>query len=202
MAGVSLDTGPSIDLQSIDQELRSIYMGGENFLARMQAMSKLKSDTEKALADLAVGKLTKSKIEQAKEQADATETAKKQAIAALAEAKKEAAAIVANANAESERIIAETNKLGQSEYNQAKAYIDQAMNETAKMRAEAETISAAAEAERKAVEAMKATLAAETEKIEKELKTVKAQKEKLEERVKKLQAVGDKLAASLTEAAA
>jgi cell division septum initiation protein DivIVA len=75
---------------SVDEDLRVIYQGGENFLARMRAMSNQTAELRRAIEESGIGSNAKAAFEDAK-------TKQREAALALAEATRRLAAASAEA---------------------------------------------------------------------------------------------------------
>src|SRR6266699_5165093 len=81
MSGVSgggISAGPAGPSPE-EQELQSIYLGGENFLARMKALSDAKKAHEEALQKAGKAKATQAALDKAEQAAKEAEQAKKDA---------------------------------------------------------------------------------------------------------------------------
>lgn len=104
---VSIDTGGVSAAPPPESDLNLIYQGGQNFLARMAALSDARDKSERALLALAIGNDAKAAYEDAKaKSAEAMALLEKAkadrayALNLVAEAKEKAGALVADAQAE------------------------------------------------------------------------------------------------------
>lgn len=145
--GITADiSGVSAAPSEIDPDLMVIYKGGDNFIARMAALTKAKSDAEDALAALQLGQDTKAAYSEANSKsADAHQ--------ALADAQAQAAQIVAEAQAQAKSIADEatrsrddlmakaqsTSDTADAKVKQANDTLVQAQNDAARIVGEAQS---------------------------------------------------------------
>lgn len=197
MSGVSVDTGaPSPD----QQDLAAIYTGGQNFLARMAAMSDAKAAAEKALADLNVGKLIKSNMDRAAAAAESAEKAEKEAKETLKAAQKQADTMLAEARQQVQAMQDDASQRAAKQLAEAQAAVEEATGYAKKLEQDAQAVYSAAEQDRNAVTKMQATLADEAQKQRLAMEAAASKKAKLEAKIKKLEQVAKALSAGLQEA--
>jgi hypothetical protein len=98
MSGVSAGEGISVSSPQ-PSELELIYQGGENFLARMKALSDQRAAHEKALRELNLGSDAKAAYDEAQKLKGDAQADRESAKNELLEAKKQAAALLDDARA-------------------------------------------------------------------------------------------------------
>ncbi len=196
--GVSLDTRPA---SPISADLEAIYTGGENFMARMQALSDATAANEKALKDFNLGNDINAKIEEAKTKQDAAKKATAAAAKKVADAEAQAAKIVADAKAQADDIAIA-----------AQTYAEKVKADAAKIKADAAKTKADAKAEAAAItdEATKLQKAAVTSLRDADLAQAQANAAKknadekaaeFDAKIKKLTDAQDRVAAVLRDSA-
>lgn len=176
--------------ESPETDLALIYQGGENFLARMKALSDATARNDQALRALAIGNNVKAAFDTAakkneeaerlrRDAADALDTAKNKAAERIAAAERDAETIIAAAKTDAERIaaVAATN-LRQAEATAAEAELLRVQTQTIKNDVSAQLARA------NAAEAAAAVAVAAAKKVEAE---AKATKEQLERKIASVQ---------------
>lgn len=143
-----------------ESDLQLIYTGGDNFLARMKAMSDGRARAEKAYRELQMGTDAKAALADAKRQNDEAVATKQQADALLAKAKDEAARIVAEANSNTASALrdakakaAEIVVAAEKKKVAADTYVTQKRAEAKQMLDDAKAVNDAADASRAEINA-------------------------------------------------
>lgn len=114
-----------------DADLKAIYTGGENYLARMQAMSSRREQLQQSLSDLQLGIEAKTALDQAKAKNDEAQKQLEKAQAALTSAEAEAQRIADDARRQADRKVAEAFHHAEAVRKEADALREAVRTETA-----------------------------------------------------------------------
>lgn len=103
MTGVSVDT--TAPPTQVDLDFRAIYEGGENFLARAQALANLRTQHDISYANLRVGQDARKALDDAQQNRDKAQAALDEAKATLASANQQAADMLQKARDQAAEIV-------------------------------------------------------------------------------------------------
>jgi vacuolar-type H+-ATPase subunit H len=143
MSGVSADVK-----EPADDDLAAIYTGGENFMARMQAIAKLRDDQRAAYINLKVGIDAKTALDTAKAHQSDAEADRRKAAEELSAARAAARGIVDKARQEASRMLGEASRRSSEAQDRARTviegadrHLEDARNKAADVLAEAKAVS-------------------------------------------------------------
>ena len=179
---------------SVDADLKAVYQGGENFLARAQMLSNMRAQSEQALKDLNLGQAAVAAFKQAKaDQAEAKKN-RAEAQAILTAAQKRVEVILQDANDAAMRTMDRGRDEAAAIVNAANQTRAEAEREVTQWKQNAAAQVEAANAQMAAANAAKETAAREMDKAAAAKRDAEAAKQHHDELAAKLQAKLDAIA--------
>lgn len=134
-SGVSVGAVGAVDL---DEELRAVYQGGANFVARVQLLERRKVSATSALAELELATTAKAWRDEAEHLLASARTANDEAQRDLAAAKKRAQDLIAEAQEIHDRRQREAAEILRDAQVSASSAVNSANEQAASIRASAE----------------------------------------------------------------